>query len=58
MQERRARAKRSSLLRKFVTYDCKKFYNIGPRRKKMDACFTELGIDYEWVKAVDGKKVR
>ena len=28
------------------------------RRLKMDACFTELGVDYRWFKAVDGKKVR
>ena len=28
------------------------------RRFKMDACFTELGVDYRWFKAVDGKKVR
>ena len=28
--ERLAKDKRSSLLRKFATYDCKKFYNIGP----------------------------
>ena len=27
------------------------------RRMKMDLCLSELGIDYEWVKAVDGKKV-
>ena len=27
------------------------------RRLKMDACFAELGVDYKWVKAVDGKKV-
>jgi hypothetical protein len=29
--ERLARYKHSSLLRKFVTYGRKKFYNIGPR---------------------------
>jgi hypothetical protein len=29
--EKLARDKRSTLLQKFVTYDSKKFYNIGPR---------------------------
>jgi hypothetical protein len=28
--ERLARDKHSSVLQKFVTYGCKKFYNIGP----------------------------
>jgi collagen beta-1,O-galactosyltransferase len=28
------------------------------RRKKMEGCFSVLGIDHEWVKAVDGKLVR
>ena len=27
------------------------------RRTKMDTCLNELGIKYQWVKAVDGKKV-
>ncbi len=31
--ERLAMDKRSSLLQKVVTYDRKKFYNIGPRTK-------------------------
>jgi hypothetical protein len=31
--ERVARDKYSSLLRKFITYGCKKFYNIGIRRR-------------------------
>ena len=26
------------------------------RKRKMDNCFDELGIKYEWIKAVDGKK--
>ena len=26
------------------------------RKKKMDNCFNELGIEYEWIKAVDGKR--
>ncbi len=29
--ERLAKAKCSSLLQQFITYACKKFYNIGPR---------------------------
>jgi hypothetical protein len=29
--ERLAGDKHSSLFQKFVAYDCKKFYNIGPR---------------------------
>ena len=30
--ERLAKDKRSSLLQNFVTYNCKRFYNIGPRK--------------------------
>jgi hypothetical protein len=33
--ERLARDKHSSLLRKFVNYNCKKFYNIGPRLQEI-----------------------
>ncbi len=29
--ERPARSKHSSILQKIVTYDCKKFYNNGPK---------------------------
>ena len=27
------------------------------RKAKMDACFEEVGVDYEWIKAVDGKLI-
>ncbi len=36
MLERLAREKQSNLLRKFVTYGCKKFYNIGPWSQPSD----------------------
>jgi hypothetical protein len=35
-----ARDKRSGLLQKFVTYDRKKFYNIGPRLQKRGSLHT------------------
>ncbi len=53
MVEKMAEAKHSSLLKKFITYGPKKFYNIGPRVEVTD---TDEHSSLLWYKLITSIK--